>query len=325
LQLLLIIDYIFDWARDVYRPTLISQLEALAKPTSEGDDEGKNRLVRIFTDSDVYSLSDRQTSDSGVWIDRTESPAEQSQDQRSTCETKVTDPGTDVTDKSAGSVPDTNLETINGSKPSVQNHCEHEIGQEVAHESPLLRSNTTSPTFPPPSEVGEDEAAEFEAAKIDSALTRVQELFAQDPSSPLPRQVADADLESALKLVLEQEDVTSNPCVEKNISNGSVEAVETGLFDNAKERSPAIDASASVPASPSLLPSTSPPSSIESTSSAPRARATAPSPSPVCEHRSSSGSPKRPQEPESDLEVWGARKRLRVCPKPSDGEVIVID
>jgi hypothetical protein len=32
LQILLIIDFIFDWACDIYRPTIISQLRALVNP-----------------------------------------------------------------------------------------------------------------------------------------------------------------------------------------------------------------------------------------------------------------------------------------------------
>lgn len=53
LQLLLIIDYIFDWARDIYRPSLISQLEMLAKEPSEDDDE----FTGVDTDSDIFSLA----------------------------------------------------------------------------------------------------------------------------------------------------------------------------------------------------------------------------------------------------------------------------
>ena len=53
LQLLLIIDYIFDWARDIYRPSLISQLEVLAKEPSEDDDN----FTAMDTDSDIFSLA----------------------------------------------------------------------------------------------------------------------------------------------------------------------------------------------------------------------------------------------------------------------------
>src|SRR6266536_4180607 len=49
LQLLLIIDYIFDWARDLYRPGIYRQLQSLAT-----DDFSESRS--IATDSDIYSL-----------------------------------------------------------------------------------------------------------------------------------------------------------------------------------------------------------------------------------------------------------------------------
>jgi hypothetical protein len=62
LQLLLIIDYIFDWARDIYKPSLISQLEMLANepPVDDGpirDDD----FTRIETDSDIFSLARPRT------------------------------------------------------------------------------------------------------------------------------------------------------------------------------------------------------------------------------------------------------------------------
>jgi hypothetical protein len=57
LQFLLIIDYIFDWARDIYKPSLISQLNMLASEPSENDGHIHDDLSsRIDTDSDIYSL-----------------------------------------------------------------------------------------------------------------------------------------------------------------------------------------------------------------------------------------------------------------------------
>ncbi|OBT65441.1 hypothetical protein VE03_06066 [Pseudogymnoascus sp. 23342-1-I1] len=58
LQLLLIIDYIFDWARDIYRPSLISQLKKLAKAPSEDDDRTcDDDISGIGSDSDIFSLA----------------------------------------------------------------------------------------------------------------------------------------------------------------------------------------------------------------------------------------------------------------------------
>jgi hypothetical protein len=48
LQLLLIIDYIFDWARDLYRPLVLRLLDALSNP--DFDDEAS-----LAADSDIYS------------------------------------------------------------------------------------------------------------------------------------------------------------------------------------------------------------------------------------------------------------------------------
>lgn len=51
LQLLLIVDYIFDWARDIYRPSILRQLKSLA--TSKAYDE-----VSMTSDSDIMSVRD---------------------------------------------------------------------------------------------------------------------------------------------------------------------------------------------------------------------------------------------------------------------------
>jgi hypothetical protein len=48
LQLLLIIDYIFDWARDIHRETIIAELRSLSASDSPS----------LAQDSDVFSLFD---------------------------------------------------------------------------------------------------------------------------------------------------------------------------------------------------------------------------------------------------------------------------
>jgi hypothetical protein len=57
LQLLLIVDYIFDWARDIYRPSILRQLKSLA--SGEAYDQ-----ISLANDSDIMSMR-RQISD---WI-----------------------------------------------------------------------------------------------------------------------------------------------------------------------------------------------------------------------------------------------------------------
>jgi hypothetical protein len=49
LQLLLIVDYVFDWARDIYREAIICELRHLAA----------NNTTSLGNDSDVFSLEDR--------------------------------------------------------------------------------------------------------------------------------------------------------------------------------------------------------------------------------------------------------------------------
>ena len=57
LQLLLIVDYIFDWARDIYRPAILGELHTL----STGD--------VITTDSEIFSTVSRRMSS---WMDTSE-------------------------------------------------------------------------------------------------------------------------------------------------------------------------------------------------------------------------------------------------------------
>jgi hypothetical protein len=49
LRLLLIVDYVFDWARDVYRPSILRQLKSLT--IGEAHDQ-----VSLASDSDIFSL-----------------------------------------------------------------------------------------------------------------------------------------------------------------------------------------------------------------------------------------------------------------------------
>jgi hypothetical protein len=51
LQLLLIIDYIFDWARDIYRPTILKELNILS-----GADPSDS--LSVFHDNDILSMND---------------------------------------------------------------------------------------------------------------------------------------------------------------------------------------------------------------------------------------------------------------------------
>lgn len=68
LQLLLIIDYIYDWARDVFRPSIISQLAMLANPTQDKGRVHDNGFTTADTDSDVFSLGrKKQRKDIETW------------------------------------------------------------------------------------------------------------------------------------------------------------------------------------------------------------------------------------------------------------------
>ncbi|KAJ6083497.1 hypothetical protein N7467_007632 [Penicillium canescens] len=58
LQLLLIIDYIFDWARDIYREAIINELNTLA--TGEVNDK----------DPDIFSTISRRMSHIASWMDQ---------------------------------------------------------------------------------------------------------------------------------------------------------------------------------------------------------------------------------------------------------------
>lgn len=49
LRLLLIIDYIFDWARDIYRESIITELRNLGAPNP----------TSLGNDSEIFSMVDR--------------------------------------------------------------------------------------------------------------------------------------------------------------------------------------------------------------------------------------------------------------------------
>lgn len=67
LQLLLIIDFIFDWARDVYRPTIICQLTTLS-----GHEEDN---LSVLADNDIPSLAgDEWTKQIEKWRGSVQSP-----------------------------------------------------------------------------------------------------------------------------------------------------------------------------------------------------------------------------------------------------------
>lgn len=51
LQILLLVDYIFDWARDVYRDDIIRELRLLAS--------GDNDLASVYSDTDIYSTREQ--------------------------------------------------------------------------------------------------------------------------------------------------------------------------------------------------------------------------------------------------------------------------
>ena len=77
LQLLLIIDYIYDWARDVFRPSIISQLAMLANPTQDKGQVHDNGFTMADTDSDVFSLGrGKQRKDIETWDAAVEEPTE---------------------------------------------------------------------------------------------------------------------------------------------------------------------------------------------------------------------------------------------------------
>lgn len=64
LQLLLIVDHMFDWARDIYRPAILRHLKSLS-------DHNASDTMSIANDSDIFSLNNPV----GRWINRIQSVA----------------------------------------------------------------------------------------------------------------------------------------------------------------------------------------------------------------------------------------------------------
>lgn len=54
IQLFLIVDFLADWARDVYRPAVLTELRILQYPDEE--------VATVFTDTDIFSTGDRSIS-----------------------------------------------------------------------------------------------------------------------------------------------------------------------------------------------------------------------------------------------------------------------
>lgn len=149
------------------------------------------------------------------------------------------------------------------------------------------------------SEVGEDEAAELEAALTDSIFTRYQELVAQSSPNALPGTAASAKDSTAVEKVKVEGNTPFN-------------------------RDP-YSASPSPSHTPSHTPSISPPSAVDNTSSAPPTRSMTPSPSPVIGFKSAFGSPKRPLQPDDVGNVSQPGKKAKRSCIPAGKEVIVID
>ncbi len=60
--MLLIIDYIFDWARDIYKPTIYAQLRTLTK-TAIQQVNGEADTASRIADSDICSLAENITNE----------------------------------------------------------------------------------------------------------------------------------------------------------------------------------------------------------------------------------------------------------------------
>lgn len=180
--MLLIIDYIFDWARDIYRPTIIGQLEALARPMENTDNDVGHRPVRVRTDSDIFSLAgDQQRMDIDAWIDSTEDPPEAPHEGDLHSQLNPANLEISFEDSSVTSPSNSNSARFNSSDISAQKAFEAGSRKEfmaTAGECSVRGSDWAS-TRSSISQVGEDEAAELKAAMTDSTLIHFQELFMQ--------------------------------------------------------------------------------------------------------------------------------------------------
>lgn len=107
MQLVLIVDYIFDWARDIYRPSILRQLKSFA--SGKAYDE-----VSFLHDSDIYSLKRNVTH----WMPP---PPKNTNDLEPTFDLNAPfDPGLNHQDFLPFSVPKTRFGTIRSANLSTQ-------------------------------------------------------------------------------------------------------------------------------------------------------------------------------------------------------------
>jgi hypothetical protein len=345
--MLLIIDYIFDWARNIYRPSIISQLETLATPAEETDDGVEIRLSRMLTDSDIFSLTGSQRKmekDIDDWISSTLDLTESPQDEDLASNLKGSNLERDHEDSLIPSSSNPESATFNGSEQLVQNAFEIRSRKESTNEPNLERAHSAS-TKSLASGMGEDEAAELRAAITDSVFTRYQELVAQDPPTALPVPITTA-IESRLSENGETDESESETAridgtvsgrgekaktlrpylvLEETASNNNLGAADPKTRTNNKESPLVLHNLPSASPWPSHVSSSPPPSLTDSTSSAPPTRADAPSPSPSIKPRTSSGPPKRPLESGDEFEVLRPRKKLKTSSGSAGIEVVIID
>jgi hypothetical protein len=181
------IDYIVDWARDIYRASIFKQLEDLAKKPSA---ELENRKPRVPTDSDIHSLSGSRhklSLDIENWITNTTDVTASPQVMCATSSlcgssSNINSFNPEIVHEKL-SVPfsnDLKPATPNSSEELGQVEVQIGPGQELVNEYNLDRADSPS-TESLDSDMGEDEAAELRAAIADPVLTLYQKLAAQDP------------------------------------------------------------------------------------------------------------------------------------------------
>ncbi len=207
------IDYIFDWARDIYKASIISQLDALAEKPYAGFENTQSRMP---TDSDISSLAGSQQkldTDIRNWINNTLDQIESPQEMCSTSNLY----------SSASSIDVPSLELVhrgisipssNDSKQVSPNSSEQlgldavriEPGQECINEYNLDRADPPS-TESLDSDI-EDGAVELSAAITDSVRSLFEKIATQDAlitppvtcvteaESPLSEDSANAELDT---------------------------------------------------------------------------------------------------------------------------------
>jgi len=158
LQLLLIVDYIFDWARDIYRPSILRRLKCLAG--GHADDQ-----ISLANDSDIMSMR-RHISD---WIQPPPSVVESDSDVESAIPTGVLD----HQDLLPLQIPNTKLGTLRSA--SLVNS--RVVGLYIAeHNVRTLLQLAAGPQPQPPN-------SERAAREIVSFLTKWDELIVLDGDS----------------------------------------------------------------------------------------------------------------------------------------------